>query len=222
MIKSEELLSRRKVLAMAVGLGGLALSNSILAQDTSRLFTPPLTAGPFYPQVKPLDQDVDMTLLKGRSTRAEGQIIHVAGRVMNLKGEPVKDARIEIWQADSHGRYAHKSDKNPAALDTNFQGFAVLQTDNEGRYRFKTVKPGPYPGLIGGKRTPHIHFEVFGKNDRVLTQMFFAGEPLNEQDTIFQNVRPSQRAATIATLIPTKEIAADELMFGWDIVLISG
>jgi len=221
-MSKSEVFSRRKVLGMAVGLGGWVLSNSILAQETSRPFTPPLTAGPFYPQIKPLDQDVDMTLLKGRSTRAAGQIIHVAGRVRDLKGEPVKDARIEIWQADSHGRYAHKSDKNPASLDTNFQGFAVLQTDSEGRYRFKTIKPAPYPGLIAGTRTPHIHFEVFGKNDRVVTQMFFPGEPLNEQDTILQNVRPSQRAATIATLIPTKEIAADELMFGWDIVLISG
>jgi protocatechuate 3,4-dioxygenase, beta subunit len=222
MSKSEELLSRRKVLGMAVGAGGWVLSNSVLAQDTTRVFTPPLTPGPFYPQIKPQDQDVDLTLIKRRSTRAEGQIIHVAGRVLNLKGEPVKAARIEIWQANSHGRYAHTSDPNPASLDPNFQGFAVLHTDNHGRYRFKTIKPAAYPGLIGGKRTPHIHFEVFGKNDRLVTQMFFPDEPLNEQDNILQSVRPSRRDAAIAKLIPTKEVPAAELMFGWDIVLISG
>jgi protocatechuate 3,4-dioxygenase, beta subunit len=220
--KSENRLSRREVLGMAVGLGSWALSTSVFAQDATRLFTPPLTLGPFYPQVKPLDQDADLTLIKGRTTRAEGQVIHVAGRVLNLKGEAVKDARIEIWQADSHGRYAHNSDKNPAQLDSGFQGYAVLQTDNDGRYRFKTIKPAPYPGLIAGKRTPHIHFEVFGKNDRLVTQMFFPDEPLNAQDNILQNVRPSHREGAIAKPLTNKEIAADELMFGWDIVLISG
>ena len=222
MSKSENRLSRREVLGMAVCLGSWALSTSVFAQDATRLFTPPLTLGPFYPQVKPLDQDADLTLIKGRTTRAEGQVIHVAGRVLNLKGEAVKDARIEIWQADSHGRYAHNSDKNPAQLDSGFQGYAVLQTDNDGRYRFKTIKPAPYPGLIAGKRTPHIHFEVFGKNDRLVTQMFFPNEPLNAQDNILQNVRPSHREGAIAKPLTNKEIAADELMFGWDIVLISG
>ena len=222
MSKPENRLSRREVLGMAVGLGSWALSISVFAQDATRLFTPPLTLGPFYPQVKPLDQDADLTLIKGRTTRAEGQIIHVAGRVLNLKGEAVKDARIEIWQADSHGRYAHNSDKNPAQLDSGFQGYAVLQTDNDGRYRFKTIKPAPYPGLIAGKRTPHIHFEVSGKNDRLVTQMFFPDEPLNAQDNILQNVRPLHREAAIAKPLTNKEIAADELMFGWDIVLVSG
>lgn len=222
MNRSEKRWSRREVLGMAVGLGGLVLSESVFGQDASRLFTPPLTMGPFYPQLKPLDQDADLTLIKGQSKRAEGQIIHVVGRVTNLKGESVKDAKIEIWQADSHGRYSHKSDPNPAQLDDGFQGYAVLQTDHEGRYRFKTVKPGAYPGLIAGTRTPHIHFEVLGKNDRMVTQMFFPDEPLNQHDTILQGVAPARRAATIAKLMPSKDVPASELMFGWNIVLISG
>src|SRR5262249_49574822 len=162
MSKNGTLWSRREVLGLTVGLGSWALNNPAFAQETRRMFTQPLTLGPFYPQVKPLDQDADLTMIKGRNVRAEGKIIHITGGVSNRKGEPVQDARIEIWQADSHGRYAHKSDQNPAPRDANFQGFAVLKTDNEGRYRFKTIKPGAYPGLIAGTRTPHIHFDVFG------------------------------------------------------------
>ena len=102
--------SRRQMLEMAIGLGGFTLigaNNSIFAQEAKRLFTPPVTVGPFYPQVKPLDQDADLTLLTGKRERAKGKVIHLMGRVINLNGEPVSGVKVQIWQADTNGRYSH-------------------------------------------------------------------------------------------------------------------
>ncbi len=99
------------------------------------------------------------------------------GRVLNAGGEPVSGARIEIWQANAHGRYAHPADDNPAPLDPNFQGYAKLLTDADGRYRFKTIKPSAYPAGAF-MRPAHIHFDVTGKLDRLVTQMYFPDDPL--------------------------------------------
>jgi protocatechuate 3,4-dioxygenase beta subunit len=228
MNKQEKSFSRRQLLEMAIGLSAVALSgttNLVFAQKAKRIFTPPLTLGPFYPMVKPLDQDADLTVLAGKQTHAQGKFIHLAGRVLNLKGEPVSGAKVEIWQADTHGRYSHLSDPNPAPLDPNFQGYAVQTTDTQGRYRFKTIKPGGYPGFVPGigMRTPHIHFDVSGKIDRLVTQMFFPGEPLNEQDVILQSLKGSLKEAVFARPTPsTKEIEADAMLLVWDIVLLKG
>ncbi len=226
MYKQQNGYSRRQMLEMAIGLGGLALSGatgSIFAQETTRLFTPPVTVGPFYPQVKPLDQDADLTMLTGKRERAKGKVIHLMGRVIHLNGEPVSGVKVQIWQADTNGRYSHASDPNQAPLDTNFQGYGVQTTDAEGRYRFKTVKPGAYPGMISGMRTPHIHFEVSGKFDRVITQMFFPGELLNEQDNVLRGLREPYKQAVFAKLMPpTKGLEADSTVAIWDIVLLKG
>lgn len=217
--------TRRELLAMGTGLTALSAAN-VFAQELDRTFTPSLILGPFYPQIKPLDQDADLTLIKGRKVKAQGKVIHVAGTLTNIKGEPVRNARIEIWQADTNGRYSHPSDPNPTKLDDNFQGYCVLTTDDRGRYRFKSVMPGAYPGLRPGApmRTPHIHFEVQAATDRLVTQMFFPGEKLNATDHILRGIRnESARASTIARQMPpTRDIAAGEVLFGWDIVLLSG
>ena len=228
MNKQETIFSRRQLLGMAIGFGGLGFAfsgttGSVFAQEAKRLFTPPLTLGPFYPQIKPLDQDADLTMLAGNLKRAEGKVVHLMGRVMNLKGEPVSGARVEIWQADTHGRYSHPSDPNTAPLDPNFQGYGVQTTDAEGRYRFKTIKPGAYPGLIAGMRTPHIHFEVAGKFDRVITQVFFPDEPLNEKDTILQSLKsPHKESVIMKVMPPTKELEAESVVAVWDMVLLKG
>jgi len=226
MNKREKSLSRRQMLEMAIGLSGFALSGtvgSVFAQEARRLFTPPVTVGPFYPQMKPLDQDADLTVLAGNHGRAQGKVIHLMGRVMNLKGEPVSGVKVQIWQADAHGRYSHPSDPNTAPLDPNFQGYGVQTTDAEGRYRFKTIKPGAYPGLISGMRTPHIHFEVSGRFDRVITQMFFPNEPLNEQDNVLRGLREPYKQVVFAKLMPpTKELETDSVVGVWDIVLLKG
>jgi len=228
MNKQEKGFSRRRMLEMAIGVGGLtALGGSAFAQEAKRLFeTPEVGMGPFYPILKPLDMDADLTRIAGNKSRAEGKIVHVTGRVLNPKGAPVVGAKIEIWQANTHGRYAHQSDPNTAPLDPNFQGFAMLTTDAQGRYHFKTIKPGAYPISPTAQRPPHIHFDVEGKANRLVSQMFFPDEPLNEKDTLFLDLR-SQSEKTAAAVIaqklpPTKGIEKDAMLLGWDIILLNG
>ena len=214
--------SRRELLTMAVGAISLGATTAGFGQ--TREWTASLVVGPFYPQIKPLDQDADLTLIKGQSERSKGEVIHVAGRIMNIKGEPVRNARIEVWQADTNGRYSHPSDLNKAPLDRSFQGYCVLRSDSDGRYRFKTVKPGPYPGMRAGMRTPHIHLDIQAKTDRLVTQLFFPGEKLNETDVILQSVRnESARNTLFLKILPSSAgIGANETLFGWDCVLLTG
>jgi protocatechuate 3,4-dioxygenase, beta subunit len=219
--------SRRQLLRMAISLSGITLytdATPAFAQvPAARVFTPSIILGPFYPQIKPADQDADLTLLRGRQKPAEGKAVYLTGRVLNLKGEPVSGAKVSIWQANTHGRYWHKSDANPAPLDPNFQGFGIQMTDAEGRYRFKTIKPGAYPAPVVGMRAPHVHFEVEAKYDRLITQMFFPNEALNEQDHFLQFVKGPYREAVIAKLTPPREgMEAEVLSLVWDIVLLSG
>lgn len=183
--------------------------------------TPMQTPGPFYPVIKPQDQDVDLTTIKGRSGHAEGTIVYLRGRVLNQKGEPVEGARVEIWQANSHGRYGHPSEANPAPLDPNFQGYAVETTDAQGRFHFKTVKPGAYSaGAM--KRTPHIHFMVTGKHDFLVTQMYFPGEALNDSDAIRKEAGPGVERLTAKILPPEKGMEPGAVIAEWDIVLTTG
>ena len=223
MSNQRKVFSRREMLEMSLGIGGLtALGGSAFAQEAKRLITPEAIVGPFYPVLKPLDKDADLTLIAGKKTRAAGKIIHVTGRVLNPKGEPVKGAKIEIWQANTYGRYSHPSDPYDAPLDPNFQGYTILTTDAQGRYRFKTIKPGAYPATKTWMRPPHIHVDVTGKTDRLATQMFFPDEPLNEKDGIFLEMGSDKQAAVAKLMRPTKEIAADEMLLSWDIVLTKG
>lgn len=212
--------SRRELLQMAVGITGLGFAAPLFGQ--TRTITPEVQMGPFYPIVKPLDKDADMTFLAGHRKRAEGQVIEVTGRVLNGNGVAVRNARIEIWQANTHGRYAHGADTNTAPLDPNFQGFAVITTDAMGRYRFKTIKPGAYPASPTWKRPPHIHLDVYGKTDRLVTQMFFPDEELNEKDSIFLSLGNDRSAAVATVTAPTPEIEKGATFLNWDVVLNKG
>lgn len=220
-------MSRREVLGAAVAVGGLAaatpLQRALAAEAT---FTPMQTIGPFYPITRPLDTDADLTVMQGQSGRAEGKIVHLMGRVLDDSGAPVRGAKIELWQCNSHGRYAHPADVNPAPLDPNFQGFGVQTTNAAGEYRFKTIKPAAYP--IGPMnpdaiRTPHIHFDISGANTRLVTQMYFPGELENEADMIFGDLTADERIATTANILPpTADMESDSLVARWDIVLLAG
>jgi len=218
--KENRSFSRREMLGMSVGLTGLAIAGSVFGQ--MRTGTPEVQMGPFYPVLKPLDQDADLTMINGSRKRAEGKIVHVLGQVVNESGKPVSGARIEIWQANAAGRYTHSGDPNKAPLDPNFTGFGIVTTDSEGRYRFKTIKPGPYPISPTEKRTPHLHVDIMGKHDHLVSQMFFPDEPMNEPDIVWKQMGPNRTAAVAKALPATKEIEADAILLNWDIVLYKG
>ena len=217
-------LSRRRLVrlgSLATGVLALAGVPALLAseQDTVRRETADLITDPFYPQVKPGDTDADLTMIRGRQRRAAGQVVQLSGRVTNLKGEPLRNTPVEIWQANTHGRYAHPSDPNTQlALDPDFQGYALLRTDKDGGYRFTTIKPGPYPTARGDMRAPHIHFEILGQTDRKVTQLFFPNDLLNDQDRHLNSVR---RPETLIANI-TASSSGSVVMAHWDIVVTTG
>jgi len=196
---------RRIFLAQLVGA-------PLLLAETLR-GTPSQTAGPFYPVEKPLDHDADLTRVGGRPRAAEGTIVHLSGRIVDANGNPVEGARVEIWQANAHGRYSHPRDRSSAPLDPNFQGFGTEVTDPRGQYRFKTIKPGAYES-----RTPHIHVDIAVPNRTLTTQIYFPGEPLNEQDDLLRNTRFGE--SLIAKRVqPTEQVEPGALVLRWDAVV---
>ncbi len=217
-------LSRRQLLQASIALGSLGLTSPVTlawAQAPLRR-TPEQVLGPFYPVVGTVDRGSDLTRIPGKPGQAQGQVIYLVGRVLNTRGEPVSGARVDIWQANAHGRYVHPGDPNAAPLDPNFEGHGVQLTDGEGRFRFKTIKPGAYPTGEGDWiRPPHIHFDVTGRVNRLVTQMYFDGDPLNEKDRLRQSVM-CKDCLTAKVMPPTREMEADALIAVWDIVLRRG
>ncbi len=147
--------------------------------------------GPAYGhgRVGPLDHD----LTRQHEGEPLGERMILTGRVLDGDGRPVRNSLVELWQANAAGRYVHAGDRHPAPLDPNFTGAGRCLTDDEGRYRFVTVKPGAYPwkNHDNAWRPAHIHFSLFGQafRSRLITQMYFPGDPLFDQDPIFQSVR---------------------------------
>jgi len=208
----------RRILIVGMGAGAMA-ARSIGAADVLRP-TPQETFGPYFPVHTPRYHDFDLTSIPGRPGRASGQVIEISGRVLTVDGSPVTDAAMEIWQANAAGRYANPIDKNPAPLDPNFQGVALLRTTAQGSYRIRTVKPGAYPDPAGGMRTPHVHFDVTSDDYRLVAQMYFPGEALNEKDILMSTMPARHRdpALTICKAVASNE--ARVLKFEWDIVLL--
>ena len=222
----ERAVTRRELLRMgiAAGVAAIWVPRGLFWSWTQAELppTPSAILGPFYPVMKPVEKDSDLTQIRGHRSRAKGQVIHVTGRVLNTRGEPIRGARVELWQANTFGRYNHPSDANPAPLDPDFQGYGVQLTDREGRYRFTTIKPGPYPFDATRTRTPHLHFEVTGRTEEQVTQLFFAGEPLNDQDFVLQSI-PRNKDRLIANLLPPpREEDPTSRLIQWDIVLRRG
>ena len=178
--------------------------------------TPRLTEGPYYPDKLPLDTDNDLVIVNNSLTPAAGEITHLTGRVLNASGSPVKDAVVEIWQADPHGAYIHSRSPNKAGLDRNFQGFGTFLTASTGEYRFRTIKPGLYDG-----RTRHIHFKVKKSGRELLTsQIFFRGEAQNANDGVLSELRdPFDRELVIADFRPVPNSKIGEIAANFEIVL---
>ena len=191
-------LSRRAAIAVGAGAAASALTGTLLAEALAS--TPSNPEGPFYPRRVRADKDTDLTFINGHRKRAEGQVIRITGEVLDLEGRPVEGATVDIWQANAHGRYDHPDDPATAPLDPDFQGRGVVKTDAKGRYSFVTIKPGAYAAGGGGewRRPPHIHFKISHRGyEPLTTQMYFAGEPLNDTDRLLQAVPEDSRELLI-------------------------
>jgi protocatechuate 3,4-dioxygenase beta subunit len=178
--------------------------------------TPPQTEGPFYPDKLPLDTDNDLILVNDALTPATGEITWLSGRILDTKGDPIRNATVEIWQCDARGVYLHGNSDNKTKRDANFQGFGRFLTGSSGEYLFRTIKPVAYPG-----RTPHIHFAVkFKGRDKFTTQCYIQGEPQNESDGVLRGIRADKaRASVIVPFAPVKNSKAGELAAKFDIVM---
>lgn len=167
---------------------GITLPRHAIARDQLPM-TPPMDLGPFYPMQRPLDDDADLTRLKGHKARAKGEVIEVSGGVLTADGTAQPGAVLEVWQANALGRYAHPSDTSDAPLDPDFQGYARIVADAQGVFRFLTIKPSFYTaGNLGFKRAAHIHLDVQSKRQRLVTQLYFPAElDLLRQDKVLMH-----------------------------------
>ena len=179
-------------------------------------------AGPAFGRIPVRPGDADLT--RQHSGEPLGERIIISGRVLDSDGRPVRRTLVEVWQANAAGRYIDAADDHPAPLDANFTGAGRCLTDDRGRYRFVTVKPGAYPwkNHENAWRPAHVHFSVFGPElgSRLVTQMYFPGDPLQRRDPILNSIPdPRGRRALIAAF----DLATTEpqwaLGYRWDIVL---
>jgi len=207
--------SRRKLLVAGAGaLAGAALPRIARAADAQRIATPSQGLGPFYPYGPEVERDADLVTVKGGQGVAQGEITLLSGRVLDARGRPVSRVQVEIWQCNAFGRYHHPRDSRNVPLDPNFQGYGVVVTDADGAYRFRTIKPVPYPG-----RTPHIHFRLAGRDvPYLVTQMYIAGHPQNDGDFLLSSVvDPKARDSLLVRFEPVP--GAPELAARFDITL---
>ena len=205
----------------------LPYRGSVLRHPKQRLVVPrdpeavELT-GPVFGETDVTELDSDLT--RQHPGEPIGERIIVTGRIVDRNGRPVRGQLVEIWQANAAGRYAHQWEQHPAPLDPNFTGYGRCLTDDDGRYTFITIKPGPYPwrNNTNAWRPAHIHFSIFGTafTQRLVTQMYFPGDPLLPFDPIHQSIPDEDaRRRLIATYDHDLSRPEWALGFRWDIVL---
>ncbi len=211
--------SRRKLIG-GLAAGAAAIAFPRIARAASRL--PAMTEGPFYPppafRARQLDWDADLTQVvksPGQpAARAAGEWLDLFGSVVDKRGRRIDGAEVEIWQCDVFGSYRHPRGGGDKT-DPAFQGFGQSVSDNQGRYRFRTIKPAPYPG-----RTPHIHVRVRHPSwGEVTSQLFVAGEPANARDFLYRGLSGEQRVAANMSLQPARPDAAVKWLVERDLVI---
>lgn len=178
----------------------------------------PFAANPPPPYMRAGEDD--LTRIAPGRPQAQGQAIVIAGRILDEDLRPVRRTVIEVWNANAHGRYSHDLDakRSPAPLDPNFYGFGRLVTDDDGRYRVRTIKPGAYIARpdIGWWRPPHVHFSILGGGVRLITQMYFQDEPLNQKDYIHMVIPEAERERAIGKPVAA---ASGDFAIRFDIVV---
>ena len=181
--------------------------------------SPSLTEGPFYPDHLPLDLDNDLLVINESTTPAIGTVTQLSGRVLDTKGDPIKGLTIEIWQCDANEVNLHSRDSGPKKKqqDVHFQGFGRFETSSHGEYRFRTIKPVPYPG----RPAPHIHFKVKrGDRELLTTQLMIRGHEGNKRDGIFAEAGDAIDQELIqADYLPIPDSKTGEYYAKFDIVL---
>jgi len=206
-------LTRRSVL-QSLAVGGAFWT--VRGAYAELIQTPAQTEGPFYPDHLPLDTDNDLIVLNDSLTPAVGEITHLTGRILDAKGDPIRNAVVEIWQCDNNGAYLHSGTTNADKKDKNFQGFGRFLTGSTGEYYFRTIKPVPYPG-----RTPHIHFAIKSKGqDKFTTQCYIKGHEGNPKDGIWRSIRDEKvRDSITVDFAPIPESKTGELAAKFDLVM---
>jgi protocatechuate 3,4-dioxygenase beta subunit len=213
-----EHVSRRIFLSSAaIGVAGAAtfFTPGVFADRLTQ--TPAQTEGPFYPDKLPLDTDNDLLIINDAITPAVGAVTHLSGRILDRRGEPIRNATVEIWQVDNNAAYLHSGTVNKDKRDANFQGFGRFVTGSTGEYYFRTIKPVVYPG----RQAPHIHFAVKMKGrEKFTTQCYIKGHPGNANDFVLKAI--SDAKARESVIIDFASIPASrlgEVAAKFDIVL---
>lgn len=218
---------RRFFKSMALASAGFGLRGYLAEALT---VTPQVTQGPFYPLAKniPLDKDNDLVQLDDHTSLANGIVTYVTGRVLDINGNPIRGALVELWHADQGGNYLYSSSavRNPA-FDPNFAGFGQFLTGADGGYKFRTIKAGLYQG-----RTRHFHFGITvpGQLTRSTTQLFWNEVPrdlngnvwgtMNSNDMVLSGItNAAQRASVIKDFTPVPGTTTGEVETSWDIVM---
>ena len=213
-LQSHSLASRRGFLrSLTVGTALFTVPGAFAEQ---LIRTPAQTEGPFYPDHLPLDTDNDLLIVNDTLTPAVGEVTWLSGRVLDARGQPIRNALVEIWQCDSGGAYFHSKTGNADKRDKNFQGFGRFLTGSTGEYLFRTIKPVPYPG-----RTPHIHFAIKMKGKKeLITQCYIKGHPGNAKDGVYMGIKDTNaRQSVTVPFTPVKQSHAGELAARFDIVM---
>ncbi|MDG1875224.1 MAG: protocatechuate 3,4-dioxygenase [Mariniblastus sp.] len=218
-MQSQNLPRRRKFIRQAAVGAATLVGSQFFKQPglfAEELLTPSMTEGPFYPDRLPLDTDNDLLIVNNAITPAVGEITHLTGKVMDQKGNPIRNARVEIWQCDEKGVYLHSKGGDRKKQDRNFQGFGRFATGLKAEYYFRTIKPVPYPG-----RTPHIHFAVYVGEKKVLsTQCMIKGHELNAKDGLLKRIKNTKaRESLIVNFKPLAGSKIGELTANFDIVV---